>query len=169
MKDELAVQVAAQGDDAEIEAILHEVCRVTCMGFAAVARVTEERWIAAQVLDKIEFGLDPGDELEIKKTICDDIRKCGHPIVIDHIGADPAWRTHPVPMLYGFESYASFPVVLADGSFYGTLCAIDPQPRALSAPETIALLQGFAARVAEILSERGAEAATARSTTSPIG
>jgi GAF domain-containing protein len=72
-------------------------------------------------------------------------------------------------MLYGFESYASFPVVLADGSFYGTLCAIDPQPRALSAPETIALLQGFAARVAEILSERVADAATARSTTSPIG
>jgi GAF domain-containing protein len=158
MKDEFAAEVAAQGDDAEIRAILEEVCRVTQMGFAAVARVTEERWIAAQVVDRIEFGLDPGDELEIKKTICDDIRKCGHPIVIDHIAADPAWRTHPVPILYGFESYASFPILLADGSFFGTLCAIDPEPRALGAPETIALLESFAARVAAIVSERAAPA-----------
>ena len=151
MKDGFAAEVAAQGDNDEIRAILEEVCAVTRMGFAAVARVTEERWIACQVLDKIEFGLDPGDELEIKKTICDDIRKCGHPIVIDHIGADPDWRTHPVPVLYGFESYASFPIVLADGRFYGTLCAIDPEPRALTAPATIAALRQYAERVASIL------------------
>src|SRR5688572_19504697 len=137
MKDEFAAEVAAQGDDPAITAILEEVCRITGMGFAAVARVTEQRRVACQVLDKIEFGLDAGDELEIKKTICDDIRKCGHPIIIDHIGADPEWLTHPVPVLYGFESYASLPVRLADGSFYGTLCAIDPEPRVLTAPETI--------------------------------
>ena len=152
VKDALAAEAAAQGDNEEIRAILEEVCRLTGMGFAAVARVTEERWIACQLIDRIEFGLDPGDELEIKKTICDDIRKCGHPIVIDHIGADPAWRTHPVPILFGFESYASFPVTLADGRFYGTLCAIDPKPRPLSAPETIAALQACADRVGAILS-----------------
>jgi len=158
MKDDFAAEVAAEGDDDEIRAILDEVCRVTRMGFAAVARVTEERWIAAQVEDRIEFGLDPGDELEIKKTICDDIRQCGCAIVIDHIGADPEWRTHPVPMLYGFESYASFPLLLEDGSFYGTLCAIDPEPRALSAPDTIAAMRGFAERVADILSRARASA-----------
>lgn len=159
MKDAFAAEVAAQGRDPEIVAILEEVCRVTRMGFAAVARVTEERWIACQVIDKIEFGLDPGDELEIKKTICDDIRKSGHPIIIDHIGADPDWRTHPVPMLYGFESYASLPIVLDDGSFYGTLCAIDPEPREINAPELIALLKRYAAQVAGILSATvGAEA-----------
>lgn len=156
MKDDFAAEVAAQGDDEAIRAILEEVCAITGMGFAAVARVTEERWIACQVLDKIEFGLDPGDELEIKKTICDDIRKGGHPIVIDHIGADPDWRTHPVPVLFGFESYAAFPITLADGRFYGTLCAIDPQPRALTAPATIAALRRYAGQVASILSREAA-------------
>jgi GAF domain-containing protein len=156
MKDDLAAEVAAQGDNDEIRRILEKVCEVTRMGFAAVARVTEERWIACQVLDRIEFGLDPGEELEIKKTICDDIRKWGHPIVIDHIGADPDWRTHPVPVLYGFESYASFPIILADGRFYGTLCAIDPEPRTLSAPATIAALREYADAVASILSREAA-------------
>lgn len=156
MKDAFAAEVAAQGDDEAIRAVLAEVCRVTEMGFAAVARVTEDRWIACQIEDRIEFGLDPGDELDIKTTICDEIRACGQAIVIDDVGADPAWRRHPVPDLYGFESYASFPIVLADGSFYGTLCAIDPAPRALSAAETIAALEKLAERVATILSNKGA-------------
>lgn len=154
MKDSFSAQVAAQGDDDAIRAVLREACRVTQMGFAAVARVTEERWIACQVEDQIEFGLDPGDELEIKQTICNDIRECGRAIVIDHVGADPEWRTHPVPILFGFESYASLPIFLEDGSFYGTLCAIDPEPRMLSAPDTIAALQRLTDEVAAILSRR---------------
>lgn len=156
MKDAFAATVAAEGDDPAIRAILQEVCALTGMGFAAVARVTEQRWIVCQVVDKIEFGLDPGDELEIKKTICDEIRQCGEAIIIDEVGADPEWRRHPVPMLYGFESYASIPIFLADGSFYGTLCAIDPQPRALSAAETIAALHEHARKVAAILSTKSA-------------
>ena len=153
MTDALAAAVVGQGDDPAISAILEEVCRLTGMGFAAVARVTEQRWIACQVLDRIEFGLQPGDELEIKKTICDDLRKCGQAIIIDEVGADPHWSRHPVPILYGFESYASVPIVLSDGSFYGTLCAIDPQPRSISAEETVAALHDFARRVSVILSQ----------------
>ena len=151
MKDGFAKQVAREGDDPEISSILLEVCNATGMGFVAVARVTEDRWIAAQVLDRIEFGLDPGEELDVKKTICDEIRECGQAIIIDRIAEDPAWRTHPVPMLYGFESYVSLPIFLADGTFYGTLCAIDPQPRRLSGTETVATLRSCADRVATIL------------------
>lgn len=154
MEDDLASRVVQEGDDSEIEAILLEVCNATRMGFVAVARVTEDRWIAAQVLDRIEFGLNPGDELDIKKTICDDIRECGQAIIIDRVVEDPEWRNHPVPILYGFQSYASLPIVLEDGTFYGTLCAIDPEPRVLSGLETVALLRDCAARVAAILTAR---------------
>jgi GAF domain-containing protein len=154
MKDEFAAQVAHEGDDPEIEAILLEVCHETHMGFVAVARVTEERWIAAQVVDRIEFGLNAGEELDVKKTICDDIREYGQAIIIDCIVEDPEWRTHPVPILYGFESYASLPIVLEDGTFYGTLCAIDSEPRSLSGLETVALLKRCAARVAAILTAK---------------
>jgi GAF domain-containing protein len=158
MKDRFAEEVAAHGDDDAIREILEELCALTGMGFAAVARVTEERWIACQVEDRIEFGLNPGDELNIKQTICDDIRKCGDPIIIDDILADPDWRTHPVPILFGFKSYCSLPVVLADGSFYGTLCAIDPEPRKLNARALVSTLQEYAERVAAILSMKTASA-----------
>jgi GAF domain-containing protein len=151
-KDEFARRVAEQGDDDALRAILREVCDVTEMGFAAVARVTERRWIAVQVLDRIEFGLDPGDELEIKTTICNEIRECGQEVVIDDVAGHLQWRTHHTPMLYGFRSYASFPLRLPDGSFFGTLCTIDPRPRAsLSGPEVVATLGRCARRVETIL------------------
>lgn len=147
-----ATRVAADGDHPDIRAVLDEICRLTGMGFAALARVTEDRWIAAQVLDQIEFGLSPGDELKVATTICDDIRKCGRAIYIDHVAEDMDWRTHPTPILYGFQSYASLPIFLEDGSFYGTLCAIDPAPRLLKGSAKIAVLEDCARRVAAILS-----------------
>ena len=30
--------------------------------------------------------------------------------------------------MYGFKSYISFPIILQTGEFFGTLCAIDPNP-----------------------------------------
>lgn len=154
MKDEFAAQAAAHGDDDAIRVILTRLCDVTGMGFAAVARVTEDRWVACQVLDKIAFGLEPGAELEVQMTICNEIRQTGDYVVIDHVEADIGWQKHPVPIFYGFKSYASFPLFLADDSFYGTLCAIDPAPRLLSDASTIAIMQGFAHEVSALLSAR---------------
>ncbi|MBA3527541.1 MAG: GAF domain-containing protein [Sphingomonas sp.] len=152
MKDTFAATVAAQGQDDYIRAIVAETARITHTGFVAVARVTEDRWVACQVSDEMEFGIKPGDELDIETTICREIRDCGKAIVIDHVDADPEWRTHPVPALYGFQSYASFPIILNDGSFYGTLCAIDREPRALSARTMVAVLERQAERLGDILS-----------------
>jgi signal transduction histidine kinase len=36
------------------------------------------------------------------------------------------------------------PIILPDGSFFGTLCAIDPKPRNLRTPETIGMFKLFA-------------------------
>jgi len=154
MVDEFAAGAARDGDDDGIRCILEEVAALTGMGFVAVARVTEARWIACQVLDQIDFGMSPGDELRISTTICNDIRQSGTSVVIDNVAHHPKWLTHPAPALYGFKSYVSLPILLRDGSFYGTLCAIDPQARRLDKPELVQKLEGYATRIATILSER---------------
>ncbi len=158
MKDHLAEDAVAQGDNDEIRAILEDICRMTDMGFAAVARVTDTRWIACQLLDKIAFGLQPGDELEIQTTICNDIRQSGQRVVIDHVDADIQWQTHHTPIMYGFKSYASFPIFLPDGSFFGTLCAIDPHPRAVSGAKVIAAMEEYSKRIAQILGNNQTQA-----------
>src|SRR3546814_2023173 len=80
-------------------------------------------------------------------TICNEIREHGQAVVFDDATVDPEWRTHPVPILYGFKSYASFPIFLPDGEFYGTLCAIDPARREITAPAVVATLRDYASRV----------------------
>lgn len=75
-------------------------------------------------------------------------------IYIDHVAMDQDWRTHHVPLFYGFQSYVSLPVILLDGSFYGTLCAIDPNPRSVSAPAIVAAMQDYARSIGAILSAK---------------
>ena len=154
MLEQLDGDAARDSEDIAIRQILEEVAAATGMGFAAVARVTETRWIACQVLDQIDFGMSPGDELRVSTTICNDIRESGNAVVIDNVSRDPKWRSHPAPALYGFKSYVSLPIILSDGSFYGTLCAIDPEPRKLIGTDIVGTLEAFADRVAAILSER---------------
>lgn len=128
--------------------ILEVVCGVTGMRFAAVARVTNERWIACAVKDAVDFGLTPGGELEVATTICDQIHKSGVPVVIDHVAEDVSYCGHPTPAMYGFQSYISVPIVLPDGRFFGTLCSIDPRPAKVNTPETVGMFKLFAELIA---------------------
>jgi GAF domain-containing protein len=117
---------------------------MTGMRFAAVARVTEDRWIACSVRDDINFGLKPGGELKVETTLCHEIRQSGEAVIIDHVAEDPVYACHHTPQTYGLQSYISMPIRLADGSFFGTLCAIDPEPHRLKAPETVQMFEMFA-------------------------
>jgi signal transduction histidine kinase len=121
---------------------------MTGMGFAAVARVTDARWIACAVRDQIQFGLEPGGELKLETTICEEIRDSGHAVIIDNVAEDPIYCGHPTPAMYGFKSYISMPIFRTDGSFFGTLCAIDPRPARLNTPETIGMFKLFAELIA---------------------
>jgi signal transduction histidine kinase len=124
--------------------ILDVICRSTGMGFAAVARVTEDRWVCCAVRDDIQFGLVPGGELKVETTICHEIRQSHKAVVIDHVADDAAFSGRHMPAIYGFQSYISTPIFLADGRTFGTLCAIDPRPLKLNTPETIGIFELFA-------------------------
>ncbi len=130
------------------------------MGFAAVARVTEDRWIACSVDDRIGFGLKPGGELKVATTICDEVRAKRSEVVISTVADDPVYCGHPTPAMYGFQSYISIPILLEDDSFFGTLCAIDPRPARLDAPETIETLRLFARLIGVHLDARRRMAAS---------
>ena len=132
--------------------ILDVVCRVTGMGFAAVARVTEDRWIACSVDDRIGFGLKPGGELPVLTTICNEIRQTGEGVIFDDADADPRFKDHHTPAIYGLKSYIALPIRLRDGTFFGTLCAIDPAPHAVDRPEIIGMFRLFADLIAQHLS-----------------
>lgn len=139
-----AEDVRAVGRIDVVPSILDVVCRVTGLRFAAVARVTEADWTACAVRDGLGFGLEPGEELRIETTFCQEIRASGDPIIIEHTAEDPVFCAHPSPKIYGFESYISVPIHRPDGTFFGTLCALDKSPARLKTPQTEAMFALFA-------------------------
>jgi signal transduction histidine kinase len=142
------VDVAAVAGIDAVPTILDIVCRTTGMGFAAVARVTEDHWIACGVQDGIGFGLRPGGELPVDTTICQDIRDQRSALFINDIEVDPVYRGHKAASKYRFRCYISVPIVLADGSFFGTLCAIDPHPHVVDTPAIAGSCRLFARLIA---------------------
>lgn len=144
MANDLEADVEAISRINAVPAILEVICRTTGMGFAAVARVTEDRWVGCAVRDEIEFGLKVGGELKIETTICNEIRASGKAVIIDHVAEDETYCQHHTPAMYGFQSYISMPVYYPDGRFFGTLCSIDPKPARLNRPEIIKMFRLFA-------------------------
>lgn len=131
-----------------VPTMLEVICRSTGMGFAAIARVTESRWVACSVRDEINFGLHPGGELELGTTICDEIRQHHQPVVIDYVDQHPHFRSHHTPKMYGIQSYISYPILLHTGEFFGTLCAIDPRPHIVSDVKITGMFTLFAQLIA---------------------
>jgi signal transduction histidine kinase len=127
-----------------ISSLLDVVCLNTGMGFAAIARVTDSRWVACRVKDEISFGLEPGGELKLESTICHEIRQSGMPVAIDSVATDPLYRTHHTPLQYGFQSYISVPIYRKSGEMFGTLCAIDPNVHVVNTPAMLGMFKMFA-------------------------
>jgi signal transduction histidine kinase len=138
-----------------VPTILDVVCRTTGMRFAAIVRVTGERWLACAVRDDIDLGLKAGSELKVETTICDEVRQSRTHVVIDDVSLSALYRDHPAPATYGFRSYISMPIIYDDGSFFGTLLAFDPKPREVDTPAIVDMFKMFADVIAGHLDSIG--------------
>lgn len=142
-EQKLRQEVKAAGLVSVVPQILDVASRITGMGFTAIARVTDTRWIACGVNDKINFGMKAGDELIIAETFCTRVRTHNAPIIIEDVPNDAIYCDHAIPAQYGFKSYISVPIRLPDGEFFGTLCALDPEPAKIDRSEIIGMFDLF--------------------------
>ncbi|OOG49151.1 GAF domain-containing sensor histidine kinase [Rhodanobacter sp. C01] len=157
----IANDVEAIARIGSVPTILQVVAHTTGMRFAAIARVTDTKWTACAVHDQIDFGLKAGGELALESTICNEIRQHHEPVIFGEASSDPRFSRHPVPKMYGFESYVSIPIFRVDGEFFGTLCALDPLPAKLDDPNVVKTLELFAKLIAaELESEERHERST---------
>lgn len=131
-----------------VSTILEVIRRTTGMRFAAIARVTQDQWVCCAVQDEIEIGIKPGEELDIEKLFRHTARKSMQPVVIDNVAENRIYSEHPIPKIYGFQSYISIPIITKQGEFFGTLCAIDPEPAHINTAETIGMFKLFGELIA---------------------
>jgi len=127
-----------------VSTILETVMLATNMRFAAVARVTASRWVACRTVDELNFGLAEGDEIDIGSTFCQSVRDTNQKVLFNDVSTDEIYLNHPIAKQFGIVSYVSVPIIRSDGSFFGTLCAIDTEPRDIKKPRAVAMLEMFA-------------------------
>lgn len=144
MKQAIAKDVSAINSISSVPSILKVVSEMTGMRFVTIARVTQDSWTACAVLDRINFGLAAGGQLDVATTLCKEVRDCRMPIIIDHASADPQYRDHRTPKIYGFESYIAVPIYRNNGDYFGNLCALDPLPVSISDEKMTSMVKLFA-------------------------
>jgi signal transduction histidine kinase len=155
MHRDLAVNIAA--DIATIQSIeavptiLETVAAITGLRFVCVARVTADSWTTCAVLDRLAFGLNVGDGLEVTTTLCEEVRDTGSAVVIDNVSTDARYHDHHTPRIYGFQSYISVPLFRPNGEYFGTLCGLDPVAANLSVPAVTNSLTLFAQLISKQL------------------
>jgi signal transduction histidine kinase len=141
---EIAKAVAAIGRIDAVPTLLEVLCEITGMRFASVARVTDRVWTACAVKDDIHLGVTPGCQLPVNKTLCIESKALRTPIIIEHVSADPRYRTHPVLKRYQIESCVSVPIILSNGRFFGNLCALDRNPSKMAEMRILSMFKHFA-------------------------
>jgi signal transduction histidine kinase len=140
----IASDVSAFQRISAVPSILRVIAETTGLRFVTIARVTDDSWTACAVLDQINFGIEAGGHLDVATTLCSEVRDCLTPVVIDKASDDPRYRDHRTPRMYGFESYIAVPIFRGNGDYFGTLCALDPEPAKVSEPRILHMMQSFA-------------------------
>ena len=154
---------------APFRSTLELACAVSGMRVALIGEVDAHHYEAVHALDRSGLGISAGLRLELANTFCRDVTSRQEPIWFGDHTADVRLRDSPLPALYGFRSYISVPVVLADGSVYGTLCTMDPECRDVTEDmvRTMTTLAGLVAtQIDSLRAQQNDRARVQRSTAS---
>lgn len=151
VSESLQRDVRAVASLSSIPTILAAMREVTGLRFGVIARVTPREWVACAVYDELEFGLRPGDPLEISNTFCSRVNATNEPVVMNDATTSEKYRTSHVPKLFGFRAYISVPIFLANGTSYGTVCALDPNPGDVDNAKVISTLSLFGQLISQQL------------------
>lgn len=132
MKSAVQKDVSALSRIEAVMMILKTLNDMTGLRYSLVARLTEDTWTACAILDNMNFGLQPGDELVLQSTYCNTIREQHAPVLVRHASREPEFQDHPALKTYAVESYIGVPLYRRNGEYFGVLCALDLEPHDIS-------------------------------------
>jgi signal transduction histidine kinase len=98
-----------------------------------------------------EWELPPGKGFAFEGSFCQYVQNSGAPLIIADALHDTRVNNIAMRSELGIRAYLGVPIYMPDGSFYGTVCAVDPLPRAFSQPQVdlLRIIAGHLAIAAE--------------------
>lgn len=115
------------------------------MALWMVNKVEDSDWVAFAVRDR-HYGFERGARGVWADSLCARMANGAGPYIAPDLAQCEGYRDAPVVAAYGIGSYAGHPILDQAGHLFGTLCAVDPQPRAIDQARLLPRL-ALAARV----------------------
>jgi HD-GYP domain-containing protein (c-di-GMP phosphodiesterase class II) len=153
-----------------LNAVLQAVSKLLGMSTSFLSNISLQEDLLTVTGAYVSEGgipLELGMQISLSKTFCDMLVRAPvlGPLVLNDIRHHPGAQAHSSTQVFPIiNSYIGVPVTLTDGTFYGTLCAVDTQAQALS-PQHASFLLILARIVAtqiecerELVEHRRAEA-----------
>ena len=144
---------------AEVLKFLHQN-----IGFSlwTVTRAEGNDWIVLQSEDH-GYGIKKGDVYRWSDTLCSQMVQNRGPHVAPRVTDVPAYAEAPLAGELGIGAYVGLPLIGPDGTLFGTLCGIDPEPQAVPLVQQQPQLELMARMLSTILgAELRVEAETRR-------
>ena len=112
------------------------------LGFALwlVTRIERDQWVIEHARDE-GYGVKAGDSFRFEDTYCSRMVEGEGPHFASETSAVPCYAGAAIGKQLPIASYLGVPLRQADGSLFGTLCAIDPAPQAPSVGDELPLLE----------------------------
>ena len=103
------------------------------MGFdlCMVTRTEGDDWLVLHA-DDAGYGVEPGDVLCWSDSMCNRMVAGEGPRVAPRVADVAAYAAAPIAGKMQIGAYAGVPLTRADGSLFGTLCAVHPDPKEAS-------------------------------------
>jgi diguanylate cyclase (GGDEF)-like protein len=111
-----------------------------------VTRTDGNDWIVL-FADDHGYGVKPGQVYSWAESLCSRMVEGQGPHIAPDVAREPAYAQAPVAQKMTVGAYVGVPLRRADGTLFGTLCAIDPEPQ----PERIREDQDMVVLMGELL------------------
>lgn len=115
-----------------------------------VTRTEGDDWIVLAAQDR-GYGVEPGQVFRWRDSYCSRMVKGEGPNIAPDASKVAAYIDAPINGQIPIGAYIGLPLVRANGDFFGTLCAVDPEPQPVSICEELPLIRHHARLLNTIL------------------
>lgn len=145
------MEIAAfQNFDEAARAALSFLHRRLGFGLWMVTRTVGEDWIVLQS-DDHGYNVQDGTVFRWTDSFCSRMVEGLGPRIAPESNAVPAYASAPIGRQVDIAAYIGVPLTALDGTFFGTLCAIDPHVQPAGIVEELELVEMVAGLLSSIL------------------
>jgi diguanylate cyclase (GGDEF)-like protein len=119
-------------------------------GLWVITRAEGNHWIVLQA-EESHYGIDAGTVICWDDSYCSRMVKGDAPRVAPCISKIPVYDQLPMTRQFSPGAYIGVPIAKADGSLFGTLCALDAHPQNEKISEELPLIEMFGKLLGTIL------------------